>query len=102
MLITYHYSKGDKQRGCAGFNYDTEAARAHTYDIKQQVEHVFGAGHGTVYPIVCGFETDEDALILHGANGEMLEMAQLAAHEKDTLGLRLEADVSGHAQPGAP
>jgi len=57
LLITYHYSKSDKQRDCAGFNFDTEAARAHTYAIKCQVEHNFGAGHGTVYPIVCGFET---------------------------------------------
>ncbi|MCU7809490.1 MAG: carboxysome shell carbonic anhydrase, partial [Candidatus Thiodiazotropha sp. (ex Semelilucina semeliformis)] len=66
FLITYHFSKGDPQRGCAGFNYDTEAAKAHTYQIKRQVEQVFGQGHGTVYPVVCGFETDEDALILHG------------------------------------
>jgi hypothetical protein len=33
LLITYHYSKGDKHRGCAGFNYDTQAARASTYTI---------------------------------------------------------------------
>jgi hypothetical protein len=46
LLITYHYSKSDKQRGCAGFNFVTEAARAHTYAIKRQVEHTFGAGHG--------------------------------------------------------
>jgi hypothetical protein len=90
LLITYHYSKGDKYRGCAGFNYDTQAARASTYIIKKQVEHVFGADHGTVYPIVCGFETDEEALILHGANGEMLDISQFAAHEKDTLRPRLE------------
>ena len=77
MLITYHFSKGDKHRGCAGFRYDTDAAIAHTYGIKQQVEHVFGGGHGTVYPIVCGFETDEDAIILHGNNSDMLEVAKL-------------------------
>jgi hypothetical protein len=33
LLITYHYSKGDKHRGCAGFNYDTQAARPYTYTI---------------------------------------------------------------------
>ena len=85
LLITYHYSKGDKQRGCAGFNFDTEAARAHTYAIKRQVEHVFGAGHNTVYPIVCGFETDEDALVLHGSNGEPLDVSRLAARDQDGL-----------------
>ncbi|MES9833020.1 MAG: hypothetical protein ABW139_12350 [Candidatus Thiodiazotropha sp. DIVDIV] len=91
ILITYHYSKGDPQRGCAGFNYDTEAAKAHTYQIKRQVEAVFGAGHKTVYPIVCGFETDEDALILHGSNGELLNMAEIKSFERDTLRPRLEA-----------
>lgn len=27
MMSSYHFSKGDPHRGCAGFNYDTEAAR---------------------------------------------------------------------------
>ena len=89
LLITYHYSKGDKQRGCAGFNYDTQAARASTYTIKKQVEHVFGTDHGTVYPIVCGFETDEEALVLHGSTGEMLDISQFSADEKYSLGSRL-------------
>jgi hypothetical protein len=91
MLITYHYSKGDEHRGCAGFCYDTAAAKAHTYAIKAQVEHTFGSGHGTVYPIVCGFETDEDALILHGSNDEILDVSKLDSRDSDTLGLRLEA-----------
>lgn len=91
MLITYHFSRGDEHRGCAGFCFDTEAAKAHTYAIKKQVEHVFGSGHGTVYPIVCGFETDEDALILHGTNGEILDISRLVSGDGDTLGLRLEA-----------
>jgi hypothetical protein len=90
VLITYHYSKGDPKRGCAGFNYDTEAAKAHTYQIKNQVEQVFGKDHGTVYPVVCGFETDEDALILHGTNGETLDMSTLSPKDRDTLMPRLE------------
>lgn len=89
-LITYHYSKGDPQRGCAGFNYDTEAAKAHTYQIKRQVEEVFGVDRKTVYPIVCGFETDEDALILHGTTGEQLNMAEIGSDDRDMLLQRLE------------
>ena len=73
ILITYHFSRGDPRRGCAGFNYDTRAAIAHAQEVKTQVERTFGAGHGTVYPIVCGFETDEDALVLHGADGHTLD-----------------------------
>ncbi|ODU50065.1 MAG: hypothetical protein ABS92_04205 [Thiobacillus sp. SCN 63-374] len=77
MMSSYHFSKGDPHRGCAGFNYDTEAARAHTFAIRSQIEQVYGVGHQTVYPLVCGFETDEDALILHGANGATLNVAEL-------------------------
>jgi hypothetical protein len=91
MLITYHFSKADPHRGCAGFNYDTEAAKAHTYEIKRQLEYTFGAGHATVYPIVCGFETDEDALILHGTNGELLDVSTLKAGDAERLRPRLAA-----------
>lgn len=91
MLITYHYSRGDKHRGCAGFGYDTEQAIAHTYAIKKQAEHIFGARHGTVYPIVCGFETDEDALILHGDNKGVLDVSQLQPWDAPSLTPRLAA-----------
>ena len=40
---------------------------------------MFGLGHDTVYPLVCGFETDEDALLLHGENGRILDLD--ARHE---------------------
>lgn len=84
-LLTYHFSKGDPSRGCAGFNYDTDAARFHTFEIKRQMEAVFGTGHSTVYPIVCGFETDEDALLLHGKNGEILDLSTLTTTDHNTL-----------------
>ena len=91
FLITYHWSKGDPARGCAGFEYDLDAAIAHTYAIKQQVEHIFGSGHGTVYPLVCGFETDEDALVVHGADGGKLDLSSLGPWDQATLEPRLTA-----------
>ncbi|MDP3032678.1 MAG: carboxysome shell carbonic anhydrase [Rhodocyclaceae bacterium] len=91
VLITYHYSKGSPQRGCAGFNYDTEAAKAHVYQIQRQVAHIFGAAHGTVYPLVCGIETDEDAMIVHGTNGEKLDLSTLTENERTALEPRLAA-----------
>ncbi|MDP2786721.1 MAG: carboxysome shell carbonic anhydrase [Pseudomonadota bacterium] len=91
VVITYHYSKGDPRRGCAGFNYDTEAAHAHTLEIRAQVEYTFGLGHETVYPLVCGFETDEDALILHGTDGDTLNLAELPPAEVPHLAQRLAA-----------
>lgn len=85
VLITYHYSKGDPHRGCAGFNYDVDAARSHTFDLKRQVESVFGDNHNTVYPLVCGFETDEDALVLHGSNNEVLDLSTVPPTDRDVL-----------------
>ena len=88
VLITYHWSKGDPQRGCAGFDYDPAAAIAHTCEIHQQVEHIFGSGHATVYPLVCGFETDEDALVIHGADGACLDLAAFAPGRHRDAGAR--------------
>ena len=91
FLVTYHYSQGEPKRGCAGFDYDTAAAIAHTYEIRRQVEHIFGGDHATVYPLVCGFETDEDALVIHGTAGEQLHLADLTTADRTTLEQRLAA-----------
>lgn len=74
-LVTYHYSKGDHHRGCAGHAYDTDAAREFAFGLLAQIERVFGTRHAVVHPIVVGVETDEDALILHGRKGEILNLA---------------------------
>ena len=89
-LITYHYSKGDPRRGCAGFDYDTDAAVAHVHEVKAQLEFAFGGAHGTVYPVVCGFETDADALVLHGANDQALDLASLSNEDQPSLPVLLE------------
>ncbi len=91
IFITYHFSRGDAHRGCAGFGYDTGAALEHCRDIQRQAEQIFGAGHATVYPIICGFETDEDALLLHGKNGEVLDLATVTPEQAPALDQRLTA-----------
>jgi hypothetical protein len=53
--------------------------------------NIFGAAHGTVYPLVCGFETDEDALIVHGANDEKLDLSTLTLADRERLGALLAA-----------
>ncbi|WP_417565790.1 hypothetical protein [Marinobacter sp.] len=75
VIITYHYSKGARERGCAGFDCDRQAAMNHAFQIKSQMEKLFGTGHQTVYPLVCGFETDEDALVLHGSPEQVLDLS---------------------------
>jgi len=89
ILITYHFSKGDIHRGCAGFGYDAEAAIAHAYEIQSQISHTFGSGHSTVYPLVCGLETDEDAIIVHGSGNSRLNMGELRHSDRDSLEARL-------------
>lgn len=91
LFITYHFSRGDAKRGCAGFAYNTTAALEHCRVIKQQAEQIFGVDHGTVYPILCGYETDEDALLLHGSGDAVFNLANLAPTDAASLGHRLNA-----------
>jgi hypothetical protein len=90
MVITYHFSQGDERRGCAGFHYKTADARAHTFGIRDEVSQLFGQQHQTVYPLVCGFETDEEALVLHGADQQTLNMAELSEADLGELPARLQ------------
>jgi hypothetical protein len=91
IFITYHFSRGDAKRGCAGFAYNTAAALEHCLAIKRQAEHIFGAGHDTVYPVLCGYETDEDALLMHGYDDEILDLASITATDSISLGQRLRS-----------
>lgn len=90
IIITYHYSSGEPSRGCAGFDCDKAAALEHAQAIRAQVETIFGYDHQTVYPLVCGFETDEDALVLHGVEGKTLELSELGESDLPTLTHQLE------------
>ncbi len=94
VIITYHYSRGERSRGCAGFECDREAAFDHARGIRDQMETLFGQGHQSVYPLVCGFETDEDSLVLHGQGERQLQtlaMADLKPEDAPTLPGRLAA-----------
>ncbi|QJQ94244.1 MULTISPECIES: hypothetical protein [Halomonadaceae] len=89
MLITYHFSRGERARGCAGFGCDVLAALAHARQIRAQAETLFGHDHRHVYPLVCGFETDSDALIVHGDDDATLDMNDLAPGNAPDLDRRL-------------
>lgn len=82
VMASYHYSKGDKHRGCKGFGYDTEAARAAAKELVDQYGRVFGKPYTVIHPILIGIETDEDALVFHGEHGEVFSVAE---HTEMTL-----------------
>lgn len=65
VLSTYHFSKGDEYRGCAGYTYDTAAARAGAIRLGDQFKNAFGGNYVAMYPIVVGIETDEGGLVFH-------------------------------------
>lgn len=82
-LCTYHYSKGDNHRGCAGHDHKTKAAMDEAFRIKSQFESMFGKDNDVVAAIVVGIETDEDLLIFHGS-GDItwsLDSAPIATDE---------------------
>ncbi|MCX7184511.1 MAG: hypothetical protein NTW90_04635 [Nitrosospira sp.] len=85
IFVTYHFARGDIHRGCRGFNYDTNAARDTAIKLKNQFERIYGKG--AVVPIVCGIETDLEALILHGEDGRVIDLAEV---KEDLSGLELE------------
>ena len=89
ILVTYHFSKSDTHLGCKGFGYDTKEAFAFTANLVKQVERVFGGKHTVVYPLHVGIETDEDALVLHGSNGDTLDLAQERSPDEETLRFKL-------------
>jgi len=85
ILVTYHFSAGDPHRGCAGFGYDTHAAMDFTAKLTRDISRVFGDRHDVVHPVQVGFETDEDALVLHGENGEVVELSKVGPLEDDQI-----------------
>ncbi len=78
LISSYHFSKGDHHRGCAGFGYDTEGAKAAALNLQKQFSHVFGgADMRPIYALTIGIETDEEALTFHGKDDHVLQVADL-------------------------
>jgi len=84
LLVTYHFSRDEHHRGCRGFEYDTDAAIAYTAQLKKQCDEVLG--RPAAYAIQVGFETDNDTLILHGENGEVVDLAEVTETDAGSLG----------------
>jgi len=81
VFVTYHYSKGDKHRGCAGHGYDTDKAREESLQLKKEFDFVYGTpqmqGRNKLFALQVGVETDWESLILHGESGEVINLADI-------------------------
>lgn len=89
-FLTYHYSHGEKTRGCRGFHYEKELACAEAVQLKEQCEFVFGTDHDHFYPIVVGIETDVGALVFHGKSGQVENMLSHIETSDAVLELAME------------
>jgi hypothetical protein len=91
-LCTFHFSKEhNEHRGCAGHNYNIAASREGAFTLKHEFDEVFGVQNSAISAIVVGVETDEDALILCGSNGEELSIADCVSFSDAELTHRLFA-----------
>lgn len=85
LIITYHFSQGAMSRGCAGFGCNTAKAYAHACQLARQAEAMFGHERRQVYPLVCGFETDCDALVVHGPEDQQLNTRDWVGQPPEAL-----------------
>ncbi|MEY4747563.1 MAG: hypothetical protein RLZZ416_612 [Candidatus Parcubacteria bacterium] len=85
VLSTYHFSKGDEHRGCAGHGYDTEAARKGAIRLAQQFISAFGGNHVAVFSMVVGIETDQGGLVFHGEGKDTFDVARHTDASEDGI-----------------
>ncbi len=91
FVSSYHFSKSDTHRGCAGFGYDTEAAKNAAFNLRDQFTRVFGTAKGRpVYAFTIGIETDAESLVFHSTAGDILDVATL---KSDTTNEEIEATL---------
>jgi len=85
MFVTYHFSKTAKHLGCKGFNYETADASAYMGTLRREVEQSFVLKKKPLHAIKVGIETDEGALVLHGDDGVVLNMADALLFSRGDL-----------------
>lgn len=74
-IITYHHSKGDPKRGCAGYKCNVKASIEGAMAFKKQIRDAYRGLPYHIFPIVVGIETDEESLKFHNGAGKSLDLA---------------------------
>lgn len=95
LVITYHWSEGDMQRGCAGFEHDKKEAIKHMLKLKEQVDMCYP---NRIHTLLVGIETDSEAVVVHGEGDQNIDMRGLA-FEATAASLR---ELLGAVLPSCP
>ncbi len=67
-FVTYHCSASNPHLGCAGWNYQTDQAKAHITNFCEKLSHVYGYA---LTAIPTRVETDGDIITLHNGDKEV-------------------------------
>lgn len=82
-ISTYHFDRYEPHRGCRGVEYDVAKGQENAAKLQEQFKFVFGMGD--VYPLMMGIETYWDALILHGENGQQIDLSNVTENDSRIL-----------------
>ncbi len=89
VFVTYHFSRGDKHRGCKGHGYDTDKARSSSLSLKKEFDFVYGdasmQGRNKLFAVQVGVETDWEALILHGEDGQTVDLSDIKETSDESI-----------------
>jgi hypothetical protein len=88
IIATYHFASGNQHRGCAGFSYNTPAAIQYMFQFRDDIESLYKARY--VRCVVIGIDTDTGALVMHGADGEILNLKEAYICAREALEMRIE------------
>jgi hypothetical protein len=97
ILCTYHFSKGDHHRGCAGHQHDTKAAMRGAIRLKREFETAYGEDNQFVTAFLIGIETDNDALVFCRGGEEQFSMEDYAYATDEEVRRTLFATYSGRS-----
>jgi len=86
LFVSYHWSVGEKHRGCRGFDYDLGKSKKRILDLKQKISEVFR--HHRLWPLLIGIETDSNAILVHGDDTEVLDMREIKNKSEISLRIR--------------
>ena len=89
VFVTYHFSRGSKHRGCKGHGYDLDKARNSSLALKKEFDFVYGSAatqsRNKLFALQIGIETDWESLILHGENGQTVDLSDVKDSSEESV-----------------